>query len=434
MTKSTTNPTTLMSLLTDTKWPVSYRREDGDLVALFYNPALAPAVQYDRTTGYFSASALAVAAHGIDALIQNDGRMRLIVGCTLNAAEQKAIGKGYDLRAALEERLASIPLEPPDDQSRSALGMLAWMVSQGHLDVKVAVPVDPEGSPTVSTGLYHEKVGVITDRDGNRVSFSGSINETAAGWIHNAESFHVHCSWMGERELEHVEAEVDSFARLWDGKTRSVRVFEFPEALRGKLLEFLPQSDRFVSPPPLQRKELPPPDRYRLMPEEFRRIVWTFLEAAPGLENGIRAGRVHVRRIAMAAPDPDIYRIPEEVAVAVIDRRRSRLGQDDLGGADPPPGATVWLSETYSFAGPEIGSDSVAKRALRKVQSERSDLRRCLSLLEKDRRHVGRRRTFRCAQRMAVAAHCALLELSDAPRGSAKGDHRGASMGSCRSG
>jgi hypothetical protein len=50
--------------LTDREWRTSFRHEDGDLIELFYNPALACAVRYDRTTGYFSADALAMAACG----------------------------------------------------------------------------------------------------------------------------------------------------------------------------------------------------------------------------------------------------------------------------------------------------------------------------------------------------------------------------------
>jgi len=51
-----------MSLLTERDWRTSYRHEDGDLIELFYNPALACAVQYDRMTGHFSADAPALAA------------------------------------------------------------------------------------------------------------------------------------------------------------------------------------------------------------------------------------------------------------------------------------------------------------------------------------------------------------------------------------
>jgi hypothetical protein len=42
-----------MSLLKEREWCVGYRNEDGDLIELFYNPALECAVQYDRLTGIF---------------------------------------------------------------------------------------------------------------------------------------------------------------------------------------------------------------------------------------------------------------------------------------------------------------------------------------------------------------------------------------------
>ena len=49
-----------MSLLADHPWLVKYTPDDGDLVSLLYIPALRCAVRYDRLTGYFSASALAL--------------------------------------------------------------------------------------------------------------------------------------------------------------------------------------------------------------------------------------------------------------------------------------------------------------------------------------------------------------------------------------
>jgi len=276
--------------LTGREWRTSYRHEDGDLIELFYNPALTCAVQYDRMTGYFSADALALASRGIAALITNDGRMRLIVGCTLQQPEQVAIGEGYDWRARLESHLLAADLMPPDEEAGRGLEMLAWMVAQGHLDVKVAVPVDPDGRPAHAPGLYHEKVGILTDADGNRLSFSGSINETAGGWVNNRESFHVHCSWFGGRETAHLEDEVDAFARLWEGRARSVKVFDFPEAAKKRLLEFLPSDDHFVTPP--ARRAVQEPETHKLLADEFRRVVWTFIREAPRLAHGLRVGEM----------------------------------------------------------------------------------------------------------------------------------------------
>src|SRR5260370_42169813 len=49
---------------------------DGDLVMMFYVPALECGARYDRLTGYFRARALMLAARGLEGLIRNGGRMR----------------------------------------------------------------------------------------------------------------------------------------------------------------------------------------------------------------------------------------------------------------------------------------------------------------------------------------------------------------------
>src|SRR5271157_1820104 len=279
-------------MLSDHTWETSYRHEDGDLVELFYVPALSCAARYDRMTGYFSADALALAARGVRALIDNAGRMRLIVGCTLADEEIEAIEQGYDLREKVYLKLAEAPLTPPDEQARKGLELLAWMIAQKYLDLKVAVPVGPSGKPVKGLGLYHEKVGVITDAGSNQISFSGSINETAGGWVNNRESFHVHCSWLGGRELKHVQDEVAAFAKLWEDRATSTRVFDFPEAVKQKLLEFLPASDRFVAPPRHAKPGVEETPAYRLTPDEIRRLVWAYIRHAAQLWNGIRVGEV----------------------------------------------------------------------------------------------------------------------------------------------
>ncbi len=282
-----------MPHLPELTWKTSYRHDDGDLIELFYNPALGCAKQYDRMTGYFSADALALASRGIDQLIANDGRMRLVVGCTLNPEETDAIGQGYEWRSLIESTLCQSDLTPPNESARTGLEMLAWMVAQGHLDVKVAVPIDDRGRPTRTTGIYHEKVGILTDEAGDRISFSGSINETAGGWINNRESFHVYLSWEGGRESRHVDDEVDAFARLWDDRSPSIKVFDFPDAAKKKLLEYLPTDDRFVSPMPGGRRPDPDqPEIHRLLPDEYQRIAWTFFRYCGRLANGLRAGEM----------------------------------------------------------------------------------------------------------------------------------------------
>ncbi|MCL5271009.1 MAG: SNF2-related protein [bacterium] len=298
---------TLIPLLPAHDWETSYRHDDGDLVEQFYIPALACAVRYDRLTGYFTADALALAARGLERLIHNWGKMRLVVGCTLGPEEVKAIEEGYAWHEQIAEVLGAMTLVPPDLRAREGLEALAWMIAHERLEIKVAVPVDPATrQPVCAPGIFHEKVGVITDIEGNAIGFSGSINETRGGWVNNRESFHVHCSWEGGREWKHVSDEVEAFGRLWEDRSVSVRTLDFPEAAKARLLEFLPTNDRFTVSDEMGRRvedkesgqstpQAPPaevPPATRLTADEVRVLVWTFIKNAARMPNGIRVGEV----------------------------------------------------------------------------------------------------------------------------------------------
>lgn len=266
-------------MLTDIDWEPSYSHEDGDLVCLFFVPVLQRAKLYQRATGYFNAGALARAAEGITSLVERGGSMQLLVGCTLEQQEVDQIEKGYDIRQLIAERWKE-RLQVAEEQHLAGLGHLARLVAGGFLDVKVALPVDQQGRLQAGHGLYHAKMGIVTDEAGNQLVFKGSINETEAGWVFNRESFEVNCSWRGE-ERRHVEKSVREFKTLWEGHPRATRVYDFSEALREELLKFLPKTDASVRPPPEEKAPEPPLDM-----NEKRREVWGFLGSAAARPDG----------------------------------------------------------------------------------------------------------------------------------------------------
>lgn len=277
-------------MLTDHKWRLKYTPDDGDLVGAFYLPALEDAERYDRLTGYFKSTALTLAARGIEGLVRNAGRMRLLVGCTLEAAEIEAIERGESLRDAVEQHLGAFPLHPTDQESTEALELLAWMVASGHLEVKVAVPCDAARRPIPADGIFHEKSGVIEDRVGDRIAWTGSLNETAAGWRRNWESISVFKSWGEGSEPERVLQEQTNFDRLWADESPRVVVVEAPEAARRDLLRFMPESDK-----PARLKRTDPPRVPATDPDpppppvpDLRNRVWSFIEQAPCLPGGGR--------------------------------------------------------------------------------------------------------------------------------------------------
>ena len=286
-----------MTMLGGRTWKLKYTPDDGDLVSLFYVPALEDAERYDRLTGYFNARALTLAARGIEGLVRNGGRMRLVAGCTLEPPEIEAIEKGEQLRDLVERHLTNLPLAPPDPASSDALELLAWMVARGHLEVKVAVPCDANSKPIPAEGIFHEKAGIIEDRVGDRIAWNGSLNETAAGWRHNWESINVYTSWGPEPGR--VAGEEANFARIWADRAHRVIVLDVPDAVRQDLMRFMPESDMparltaksgkqavtslLRSNPELRNERDPQQPTEFLEQGDPRSRVWTFIRQAPDI-------------------------------------------------------------------------------------------------------------------------------------------------------
>jgi len=287
-----------MPLLTDFDWRIKYDPDEGTLIEQFYLTALACAQRYDRTTGYFSATALAIAARGVEGLVLNAGRMRMVVGCTLGEPEVKAIEHGQSLKDTVAGLLLSMPLVGTNKGEQDALELLAWMVAKGHIEIKVAVPCDENRNPVTSHAIFHEKAGVIEDKTGNRLAFAGSVNETAYGWMHNWESFHVFCDWDGGGR--HVDAEERTFAQLWADKAKRAKVLDVPAALREDLLRFMPPDGQEPERLKRARADVPPtegPGPEVIKPpqvstpagaEETRKEVWSVIWGAPQLPGGER--------------------------------------------------------------------------------------------------------------------------------------------------
>ncbi|MDW8443613.1 MAG: phospholipase D-like domain-containing protein [Acetobacteraceae bacterium] len=307
-----------MPILSDFAWKLFYTPEDGDLVERLYVPLLSCAERYDRLTGYFTATALALAARGLEGLVLNNGSMRLIVGCTLGPAEVAAIERGEALRNSIERVLAAMPLAPNGDIEHQGLELLAWLVAQGRLEVKVAVPCDEHRRPLASEAIFHEKIGIVEDKTGQKAAFIGSLNETESGWRANSESLSLFTSW---REPERVADKEAHFARLWADKAKRALVVDVPRAVREDLLRFLPEGDRLpqrlaahgarLQPSVAVAAPRPaaPPRPEPLSREELRARVWRGdrCRGQPPARGRARGG-VDERGHAVAAPEP---RLPD---------------------------------------------------------------------------------------------------------------------------
>ncbi len=250
-----------MPSLCDHVWKFKYSPSEGYLLDIFYIPALKCAVRYDRTTGYFTASALAAASKGVEGLVANKGKMRLICGCTLGEQEILAIQRGEDLKDTIEARILGNPFSEKNDHDRDALELLAWMVARQYLEVRLAVPWDIHANRP-KDALFHIKAGIMEDSAHNRLAFNGSLNETEKAWTENWDTFNVYTSWRSGKE--YLEAEEKSFCKLWDNTEPTARVLPLPEALERKLLEHAPKGDQL----PRRLRSKDPVDDPRPAPDD----------------------------------------------------------------------------------------------------------------------------------------------------------------------
>lgn len=215
----------------------SYETGRDDPVNEFYVPLLSEAVNYDRIAGFFTSASLAIAARGIAGLIRNNGTMRIIACPRLEEKDAAVIKSVVEHPDEFISKQLLIDIEHiEDDFQRDHLRALGWMLTNGYLEMKIAL-VKQKGTETIDyNSLFHQKIGIMKDRDGNLLSFSGSINETASGWLTNIEEFKVFRSWeLGQDS--YLDDDSKRFEEFWNDLRPNVIIKTLPNAVREKLIE-----------------------------------------------------------------------------------------------------------------------------------------------------------------------------------------------------
>lgn len=213
-------------MLNDHNVKTEYRSLIDNVVQDFYVPLLHDAVSYKRAVGFFSSTSLIEISKGIAEMARHGGKIQIVASPYLSEEDIDAIKKGYADRDEIIETalLNQLSDEHTDYYSMERLNLLANLIANGILDIRIAYTEGKNG-----IGMYHEKMGLIEDANGNKVAFSGSMNESATAMSINYETIDVFRSWISETEKERVTLKENAFYSIWNDCEPNIYVMEFPK-------------------------------------------------------------------------------------------------------------------------------------------------------------------------------------------------------------
>ncbi len=221
-----------------------YDSSTYDLTRDLLVPLLHMSKEYVRGVGFFSSGWLRVASEGVSDFVRHGGTARIVLSPVLESGDLEALKLGSEarqdevLRRALERNIEELERSLEED----TLNALAWMVADGVLDFRFALP-----RRGFEGGNYHDKVGVFTDEAGDMVAFHGSFNDSIQGTL-NGEAFSVFKSWeLGQRP--YVDAHYRRLTSLWHGNNPQFNTHAIPEAVRDQLIRLRSRSARPYSLP-----------------------------------------------------------------------------------------------------------------------------------------------------------------------------------------
>lgn len=206
-------------------------RGDNNIADSFLNPVLKCTKEYKRSVGFFSSGVLETITDGALSLARNGGSIKLIASPKLSEEDVEAINLGYEQKnQKLSEAFTRDFVREVEKLNDMRLQLLCDLIRKGVLDIKIAITED--------TGIYHDKLGVMKDFDGNTLVFYGSSNSSYAGYRSNYEKIRVSKGWEpGFQEI--VADEELEFDNLWKGLNPFVKVQDYTKTAEENLLKII---------------------------------------------------------------------------------------------------------------------------------------------------------------------------------------------------
>lgn len=205
---------------------ISYKSVGEDSFSEILNPLLACTKIYKRSVGFFSSSALNFIGEGLLEMARKGGKIFLATSPKLSDEDIFAIESGYIDRSLLEKKFITEVQDTLNLISDANAKILYMLVKESIVDIKIVVR---------KNGMYHDKLALLEDDDGNIVACVGSNNETGSGYNYNYEKIRVYKSWYDTEGR--IADEMSEFESIWNNDNSELNVYDFMSAFEKELLD-----------------------------------------------------------------------------------------------------------------------------------------------------------------------------------------------------
>lgn len=178
----------------------------------FFTEALIESSTFDLGLGFFSSSGIRSLAYGFALFIANGGKMRVVMNHFLSKEDKEAIENGqkhlvenFENRILSDIKKLAKTLSKEDEHF---FHCLSYLISINRI----------EFIATISTkgGLGHDKYGIFTDDEGNKVAFIGSANFSHSALELNGETITVFTSTNDDKRISEYQT---LFDKSWENDT-----------------------------------------------------------------------------------------------------------------------------------------------------------------------------------------------------------------------
>jgi len=217
----------------------------GKLLNRVIKPALKENTKtFKALSAYYSIGSLEAIGKTLDYFLSNEGTIQIVIGDQLTD-ERTLRGASVDLQKEeiikFQKKLQEDAELIRNENSRFTIATIAYLILDKKLQLKVANYKNGE--------LWHPKMYLLKDRDGNEIAATGSGNMTALGFEKNYETHKIFTSWdFGQDYFESDDPEdpIDEeiFWRIWNNNDENTEVKELDSEYAQKLLEAIGNPSR----------------------------------------------------------------------------------------------------------------------------------------------------------------------------------------------